>query len=215
MDLVKAAASSKVEAGATVAIQAYERGERRVVFQIVRLPDSIFTDPAAADRRYTAKVAAAELRGRPFLSVRGLDVTEEFLGDGLRARYFTASVGGQIGIKVLASRRMTDEELVPFFTALPVQAMNAAVVDRQPGLGEVPVLVVGSALSEENRAAFEADRAARGARAIARAAEVRDQAKAELAAMAEAAPEGKAAPVVTECKTGAGGVKKCSVATGG
>lgn len=215
VDLVKAAASSKVEAGATVAIQAYERGERRVVFQIVRLPDSIFTDPAAADRRYTAKVAAAELRGRPFLSVRGLDVTEEFLGDGLRARYFTASVGGQIGIKVLASRRMTDEELVPFFTALPVQAMNAAVVDRQPGLGEVPVLVVGSALSEENRAAFEADRAARGASAIARAAEVRDQAKAELAAMAEAAPEGKAAPVVTECKTGAGGVKKCSVATGG
>jgi hypothetical protein len=213
--LVKAVAGGKAEAGATVAVQAYERGERRVVFQIVRLPDSIFTDPAAADLRHEAQIRAAELRGRPFLSVRGMDVTEEFLGEGLRARYFTASVGAQIGIRVLASRRLTDEDLVPFFAALPVQAMNAAVVDRQPGLGEIAVLVVGSALSEDDRAAFEADRAARGASAIARADGLREIAKAELAAAADAAPEEKARPLTTECKTEAGGIKRCSVGTGG
>jgi hypothetical protein len=215
IERVKAAASTRVEAGGTVAIQAYERGERLVVIQIVRLPDSIFVNPDAADRRYEAQVQAAELRGRPFLSVRGLDVTEEFLGDGLRARYFTASVGAQIQIRVLASRRLKDSDLVPFFETLPVQAMNAAVVDRQPGLGEIPVLVLAAALDEDDRAAFEADRAARAADAIARAREARDLAKAELAAKSEAAPPENAPPATTECKTSAGGIKRCSISTGG
>jgi hypothetical protein len=215
VELVKAAASTRVEAGGTVAIQAYERGERLVVIQIVRLPDSIFANLDAADRRYEAQVAAAELRGRPFLSVRGLDVTEEFLGEGLRARYFTASVGAQLQIRVLASRRLKDGDLVPFFETLPIRVMNATVVDRQPGLGEIPVLVLASALSEDDRTAFEADRAARASDAIARARAARDLAKAELAAKTEAAPQEKAPPATTECKTGAGGIKRCSIGTGG
>lgn len=215
IELVKAAASNRVEAGGSVAIQAYERGERRVVIRILRLPDSIFANLDAADRRYDAQVQAAELNGRPFLSVRGLDVTEEFLGDGLRARYFTASVGAQIRITVLASRRLKDTDLVPFFESLPVQAMNAAILDRQPGLGEIPVLVLASAMREDDRAAFEADRAARASEAVARAREARDLAKAELAATVEAAPAAPAQPAATECKTGAGGIKRCSVATGG
>lgn len=213
--LVNAAASELVEAGSTVAIQGYERGERRVVVQIIRLPDNVFTGPEAADRAYEAQVQAAELRGRPFLSVRGLDVTEEFLGDGLRARYFTASVGAQIQIRVLASRRLKDEDLVPFFETLPVGAMNAAVVDRQPGLGEIPVLVLASALSDDDRAVFEADRAARASDAIAQARKSRDRVKAEFAAKVEAAPEDAGAPTTPECKTGAGGIKRCSVGTGG
>jgi hypothetical protein len=215
IDRVMAATSTEVEAGATLAIQVYERGERLVVVQFIRLADSVFTDPAAAERRHVAEVDAAELRGRPFLRARGLDVTEEFLGDGLRARYFTAHVGGQIAIRVLASRRLKDGDLVPFFEGLPVQALNASIVDRQPGLGEIPVLVLASALGEEDRAAFEADRAARAAAGIALAGERRDMAKAALAATAEAAPEAKAPPAVTECTTGAGGIKRCSVATGG
>lgn len=215
VELVKAAASTRVEAGATVAIQAYERGERRVVIQLVRLPDAIFANLDAADRRYEAQVHAAELRGRPFLSIRGLDVTEEFLGDGLRARYFTAAVGAQIKLRVLASRRLTDDDLVPFFEYLPVQAMNAAVVDGQPGLGEIPVLVLASALSETDRTAFEADRAARASDAISRARVARDMAKAELAATAEAAPGDPAQSAAPECKTGAGGIKRCSLGPGG
>jgi hypothetical protein len=215
IERVKAAGSTRVEAGATLAIQAYERGERRVVVQIVRLPDSIFTDLGSADRRHAAQVQAAELRGRPFLSVRGLDVTEEFLGDGLRARYFTASVGAQIQIRVLASRRLKDGDLVPFFESLPVKEMNASVVDRLPGLGEIPVLVLASALTEANATAFEADRAARALSAIAEADRMFELAKAELAAKAEVAPGAAAQPATTECKTGAGGVKRCSVGTGG
>ena len=212
--LVKAVASKRVEDGATVAIQTYERGDRRVVIQLVRLPDNIFTAPESADRRHDLQVQAAELRGRPYLTVRGLDVTEEFLGEGLRARYFTASVGAQIQIRVLASRRLTDDDLVPFFETLNVQAMNAAVVDRQPGLGEVPVLVLGSALGEADLAAYEADRAARKASAVRRAGELRALAKADLAVSAEAAPASAGKPAATECRK-EDGVKRCKVTTGG
>jgi hypothetical protein len=215
---VKAATSSRVERGATVAIQAYERGERRVVVQLVRLPDEIFTDPGASDRRYDLQIAAAELRGRPFLTVRGMDVTEEFLGDGMRARFFSASVGAQIQVRVLASRRLKDGDLVPFFQTLNVEAMNDAVIDRQPGLGAVPVLVLGSALSEADLSAYEADRAARAEMAVQRARDLRDMARAELAATAdatEAIPAGEAKPLSSECKKDSGGIKRCSVATGG
>jgi hypothetical protein len=209
VDLVKAAASPKAGYGATVAVQAYERGERRVVIQLVRLPDNIFTDPALAHRRHDLQVAAAEVRGRPFLTVRGLEVTEESLGDGMRARYFSADVGAQIQIRVLGSRKLKDADLVPFFETLNVTAMNAAVVDRQPGLGEVPVLVLGSALSEADLAAYEADRAARAALDLQRADEMR--AMAELAA--KTAPAKTASPVSTECRNGPGGVKRCSITT--
>jgi hypothetical protein len=185
-----------------------------VVIKLVRLPDDIFTSLEAADRRHDLQVQAAELRGRPFLTVRGLDVTEEFLGEGLRARYFTANVGAQIQVQVLASRRLTDEDLVPFFETLNVKAMSAAVVDRQPGLGEVPVLVLASALGEADLAAYEADRSARVESAIRRAGELRALAKAELAVSADAAPAVTGKPMSTECRK-VDGVKRCTVTTGG
>lgn len=217
--LVKAVASSKVGRGATVALHAYERGERRVVIQLIRQPDDIFTGLDAIDRRHALQVQAAEVRGRPFLTVRGLDVTEEFLGDGMRVRYFTANVGAQIEIRVLASRRLEDAALVPFFETLNVQAMNAAVVDRQPGLGEVPVLLLASALNEDDRAVYEADRAARAASAVQRADALRDQATDALAATtegADASPTEDPQPGVatSECRT-VSGVKRCSVSSGG
>jgi hypothetical protein len=208
VEKVQAAASSQVERGATVAIQAYERGERRVVVQLIRLPDEIFTDPGQSARRYDLQVQAAELRGRPFLTVRGLDVTEELLGDEMRARYFSASVGAQIQVRVLASRRLKDGEIARFFETLNVAAMNAAVIDRQPGLGAVPVLVLGSALSEADLSAYEADRATRAAMAVQRARDLRDMAQAELAA------DG-AKPLSPDCKTESGSINPCSVATGG
>ena len=219
VDLVKAVGKSRVEKGATVAIQAYERGERRVVVQLIRLPDHIFTGLDAIDRRHDLQVQAGELRGRPFMTVRGLDVTEEFLGDGMRARYFSASVGAQIQIRVLASRRLKDADLVPFFETLNVRAMNASVVDRQPGLGEVPVLVLGSALNEADRAAYEADREERAAGALFRAGELRERALAERTAIMEARDESSSATpkpgIASECKKDSGGIKRCSVVSGG
>jgi hypothetical protein len=216
--LVRSVGSARVERGATVAIQAYERGERRVVVQYVRLPDAIFTDPAAIDRRFDLQIEAASQRGRPFLTVRGLDVTEAFLGDGMRARHFTADVGAQIRIRVLASRRMKDAEMVPFFETMNVRALNAAVIDRQPGLGEVPVLVLGSALGEDDLATYESDRAARSALSIQRAHERRDLARAELPAAAAAAgksPASKENSASTECRKDAGGIKRCRISAGG
>jgi hypothetical protein len=215
VELVESVGSSRIEAGATVAIQAYERGERRVVVQLVRLPDDIFTDLDSIERRHELEVEAAKLSGRPFMTVRGLDVNEDFLGDGMRARYFTASVGAQIRVRVLASRRLKDDDIVPFFETLNVKAMNAAVVNPQPGLGEVPVLVLGSALDEADRAIVEADRAARSSAAIRLAGEVRDAALAELSAGAGTGrdPSTAQAPAST-CKT-VSGVKRCSVVTDG
>ena len=219
IDRVQAVGSARAAKGAEVVIQAYEKGERRVVFQVVRHPDSIFTGLDAIDRRYELQMQAAEPRGRAFLTVRGLDVTEEFLGDGMRARYFSAGVGAQIEIRVLASKRLKDADLLPFFTTLNVAAMNAAVIDREPGLGELPVIALASAMTEADRAAFEADRAARAVGAVLRAAKARDDARAALADLAgDAATAAPVAPkpgLGSDCQKDAGGTKRCSVTPDG
>jgi hypothetical protein len=99
-----------------VAIQTYERDDRRVVIQLVRLSDGVLHSILnTLDRRHDLQVEAAELRGQPFLTVRGLDVTEELLGDGMRARYFTANIGAQMQIRMLASLRLNDEDHCPRF----------------------------------------------------------------------------------------------------
>lgn len=219
IDLVKAAGSSRAAKGTDVAILAFEKGERRVVFQVTRHPDRIFASLEAIERRFDLQMQAAEVRGRPFITARGLDVTEEFLGDGMRVRYFTASVGAQIQIRVLASKRLKDAELLAFFETLNVQALNAAVIDRQPGLGEVPVMVLASALGEADLAAYEADRAARADAAVRRARDLRAAAEAERALAAEGAgvaPDTGSSPAaVSTCKKDAGGIKRCSVSPQG
>jgi hypothetical protein len=220
IDLVKAAGSTRVAKGVSVAIQAYEKGERRVVIQLVRHPDSVFSGLDAIDQRHALQSWAAEQRGRMFLTVRGLDVTEEFLGDGLRARYFSASAGAQIQLRLLASKRLKDDDLLPFFEALDVAAMNANVVDPEPGLGKVSVLVLPSAMSEADRTDYEADRAARSMAAAERADALRDAARAELAALGSGATGD--APVVapktgltSECKKDSSGIKRCSISPDG
>lgn len=225
VELVKSVGSTRQAKGAEVVILTYEKGDRRVVVQAIRHPDSIFTGHAARDRRFDLRMASATPRGSSFMTVRGLDVTEDFLGDGMRGRYFFASVGAQIQLRVLASRRMKDADLLPFFETLHVKALNASVVDRQEGLGEVPVIVLASALDKEERAAFDADRAARNAEAAARAREELAVAEAEAAAAARAkaeagdgTEEGKKDRPKTglggDCAKGTGGIKRCSVGSG-
>ena len=97
------------------------------------------------------------------MTVRGLDVTEDLLPEGFRGRLFLADVGAQIHLRVLAPKRMKDEDLVPFFETLHVKAMNADVIDKVEGLGEVPVIVLASALDDTERDAYHADRATRAA----------------------------------------------------
>ena len=51
---------------------------------------------------------------RPFATVRGLDVDELRLPDSFGAREFTARVGDQIHLRILASKAMTDKDMVDF-----------------------------------------------------------------------------------------------------
>jgi hypothetical protein len=139
------------------------------------------------------------------MTVRGLDVTEAILPAEMRGRLFVADVGGQIHLHVLAPDRLDDRDLVVFFETLNVAALNASVVARTEGLGDLPVIVVASALEDDLRAAYAADRSAREAAAR--------QAEAELAAVKAAGAEaaGPTEGAGTACVAGAGGIKRCSV----
>ena len=153
----------QIEAGSGTEVVAltYERGDRKVVVKAIRYPNVIFTSFAAMQQRMELQMMSAQFRGTEFLTVRGLDVTEDLLPDGFRGRYFLADVGAQIHLRVLAPKRMTDADLVPFFQTLHVEAMNASVIDKVDGLGKVPVIVLASALDDAGREAYLADVAAR------------------------------------------------------
>jgi hypothetical protein len=213
-DLILAMVNDKVDGAAEVVTLAYEKGDRRVLVKAVRYPDVIFTSDMATQQRYDLQMQPAQYRGISAMTVRGLDVTEDLLPDDMRGRLFMANVGGQIHLRVLSPRRMPDAELVTFFETLHVKALNAAVVDKIPGLGEVPVIVLASALSNADRDAYDA---ARAARATAKADESRDALAVAIAAVAaDAGPEApaaeeKPAAAVIQCESGAGGVKRCKV----
>jgi hypothetical protein len=158
---VEAMGKARGASGVEVTILTYEKGERRVVIKAMRYPDRIFTSFTAMQQRMELQMRQPEYSSRDVMTVRGLDISEEFLPDGMRARHFMANVGAQIHLRILASKRMKDEDLVPFFQTLNVKAMNASVVDKHDGLGDVPVIVLASFLDDATRATYEADIAAR------------------------------------------------------
>ena len=228
---VTAVGQAEAGSGTEVAALTYERGDRKVVIKAVRYPNVIFTSPASLAQRLELQSATARFRGTEFMTVRGLDVTEDLLPDGFRGRYFLADVGAQIHLWVLAPKRMTDEDLLPFFQTLHVKALNADVIDPVTGLGDVPVIVLASALDEAGRAAYVADVAARKADDAAQEAALRQEAEATLAAApaaeesdsflgsifgasdASVAAEEPAAASAAKagCSTDKDGVKRCSV----
>lgn len=227
--LVTSIGNAKVAKGAEVAILTYEKGKQRVLVKAVRYPDFIFTSFSAMQQRFELQTMTSEFRELSFMTVRGLDVTEDMMPGGMRGRVFTADVGAQIHLWVLAPKKMKDAELLPFFETLHVKAMNASVVEKQEGLGDVPVIVLASALDKSEREAYQADRAARAVDAIARYKDERKAAEAEAAAAAAAAKEAekdstsdgaegqtsetekKPAGVTADCTAGAGGTKRCKV----
>lgn len=234
MAAIEAMALADGGTGTEVATLAYEKGDRTVLIRAVRYPNIIFTSFAAMEQRFTLQMQSAEFRGTEFMTVRGLDVTEALLPEGFRGRYFVADVGAQIHLRVLAPKRMKDAELVPFFETLHVQAMNASVIDKVEGLGEVPVIVLASALDAGARDAYLSAVAARAAEEASREEAKRLEAEAEAAkAPAEDAGGGflsglfgtkNDAEAKTEtpqdsankisCDTGKDGVKRCKVDTG-
>lgn len=211
----------------------YENGERKAIFQLVRYPDVIFTSFMAMQQRFELQMNTAMFSGTPFMTVRGLDVSEDLLPEEVKARFFFADVGAQIHLRVLTSNRMKDKDMVPFFQTLHVAAMNADVVDKQDGLGDVPVLVLASVMDDLTRAAYEADLAQREADMAAQSEAERIEAEEKAAAEAAKAAEedkggglfsglfGAAEEEETEvetsggatinCKKGIGGSKQCEV----
>lgn len=178
---VKKVGETTAGSGTEVAALTFEKGDRKVVIKAVRYPNVIFTSFAAMQQRMELQMMTAEFRGTEFMTVRGLDVTEDLLPDGFRGRYFIADFGAQIHLRVLAPKRMSDAELVPFFETLHVKALNANVIDKVEGLGDVPVIVVASALDESGRDAYLADVAARAADEARREDAEREAAEAAIA----------------------------------
>lgn len=158
---------------AATALAAFGRKDRLVVFKLLRQPDAVFTDPARLAELDGLIAARAQQETTEFMRVRGLDVAELVLPDSLRARVFTAELGGQLRLWVLASGRLSDADLLPFFETLDVSAMNAAVRNHEGGLGEIPVIVVLSELDDAERAAYVADRDGRETERAARLAKIR------------------------------------------
>lgn len=233
---IKAMADVSGGSGTEVAALTYEKGDRTLIIKATRYPNIIFTSFMAMQQRMELQMMTAEFRGTEFATVRGLDVTEDLLPEGFRGRMFFADVGAQIHLRILAPKRMKDEELVPFLETLHVKAMNADVIDKVEGLGDVPVIVLASALDEVARDAYLADVASRAADEAAKGAA--EQAEAEAQATQEAVPAEEqgsgggflsklfgggdaaetakdAAPASGEkkidCKTGKDGVKRCTV----
>jgi hypothetical protein len=230
---LKQMAQADAGQGTEVAALTYEKGDRKLIIKAVRYPNMIFTSFVAMEQRMELQMTTAQFRGTEFGTVRGLDVTEDLLPEGFRGRYFIADVGAQIHLRVLAPKRMSDEDLVSFFETLHVKAMNAGVIDKVEGLGDVPVIVLASALEGPEREAYLADVTAREAEKARK--ELAEQAEAEAAQTAdsssdaaggggflgglfggaaeEPAPEAKdpAKPGKVGCTTDKNGVKRCTV----
>jgi hypothetical protein len=206
--LVTSVGSANVQGGAEAVVLTFDKGDQRVVIKAVRYPDAIFRTADFLRQRQDLQSRSPVFRGLSFMTVRGLDVTEDVLPDGMRGRLFIADVGGQIHLSVLAPKRMKDAELVAFFQTLHVKAMNASVVEKQAGLGDVPVIVLASALGKAEYEAYQADRAARATEIAAR----RTEALAAAEAQAKATEGASTTRLrVGECEKGAGGVKRCTV----
>ena len=129
-----------------------------MLIRAVRYPNIIFTSFMAMEQRFTLQMQSAEFRGTEFMTVRGLDVTEDLLPEGFRGRYFVADVGAQIHLRVLAPKRMKDEGACRLLRN-PARQGDERQRDRKvEGLGEVPVIVLASALDEAAREAYVASR---------------------------------------------------------
>lgn len=204
--LVADAASAQQPYGPPVVTLTYENGDRRVMIQAVRHDDAGFGEWAAPDDLFAAQTAAATFKAAPVITVRGLDITEDILPRGFRGRLFMADVGGQIHLRILTPKAMTDRELLPFLETLHVAAMNASVVRPEPGLGALPVIQLAAEMSEADREAYVADRALRSEARLARATAERDAAR----AAAGLAPV-EAGTTVLDCTKSVSSIKRCTV----
>lgn len=204
--LVADAGSLQQPYGPEVQILTYEKGDQRVLVRALRHDDSGFEDGADAEGLYESLTVKPAFQGVPVFTVRGLDVTEDVLPRGFRGRLFMADVGGQIHLRILTPKSMTDRELLPFLETLNAAAMNASVVRSEPGMGQLPQIQIASEMTEAQLAAYLA---ARQARAKARQ-DSAFQMLADARAARGAAPPEEGTSVV-DCTKSVSSIKRCTV----
>lgn len=192
--------------GPKVEVLAYENGNQRVLIRALRHDDSGFGEDADADDLLALMTMKPAFRGVPVLTVRGLDVTEDVLPMGFRARLFMADVGGQIHLRILTPKAMTDRELLPFLETLNVEAMNASVVLSEPGLGQLPHIQIASDMTEADLAAYVAARQKRANARKDRAMQMLGDARAEAGV---AIPE--VARPALDCTKSTSAIKRCTI----
>lgn len=184
---VKAVVAPRSGRGLDQVRQTYENGADIVVFEVLRYPNIIFTSFAAMEMKFTLQMTGTEFSGARFMTVRGMEIMEDVLPGDVGVRYFMGDISDQIWVRVLASKPMTDEALLPFFETLHVPAMAASVIEKQDGMGEVPVIVLASVIDDQTRAALEAEREEMETRFAEERAKKEEELKAEEAAAAKAA----------------------------
>lgn len=170
----------------------YTSGPRTVIVELVRYPNLIFTSFAATHLKMELQFRTMEIPTRDFAVVRGLPVLEARLAADAPARVFLADIGGQIHLRVTAPATFADADLLPFLETLHVPAMNADVIDKVPGLGEVPLIVLASGLAPEDHALWQAEREAEATRIAAEREAAKEAERQKKTAQAEA--EAEAAP---------------------
>lgn len=158
-----------VDGGAklTQARQIYETPKGLVAVELVRFPDFIFTSFAATQIRLQLEMAAMDIPGDDYMTVRGMPLREARLPGDSPSRVFFGDLQAQIHLRITAPAATGDEEMRALLSTLDVAAMNASLVRPVRGMGEVPVLVMVPEIDEgirarraEERALLEAERAA-------------------------------------------------------
>jgi hypothetical protein len=197
LDIVLAAVTPNIGRGVERAAQTYQSGAKVVVVELVRYPDIIFSSFMGMANKFELRMATMQVGNRGFMTVRGLEIVEATLPETASARVFAADVGGQIHLRVLAPKTMNDQDLLPFFETLHVPAMNADVVEKVAGLGDVPVIVLASAIDAETRKAHEDEREAERQK-------IEEEQAATEAALAteQKAAEDAARGITTDAETG-------------
>lgn len=163
-EYVRAVVNERPGNGLQQVRQTYQNGGHVVVIELIRYPDLIFTSFGAMQIKMELQMTGTKYRSTPFMTVRGMEIAEDLLPGDIGLRYFIGDVSDQIWLRVLASKPVTDESLLPFFETLHVPAMAASVIEKQDGMGEVPVIVLASVIEDQTRAALEAERADQEAR---------------------------------------------------
>ena len=167
--------------------QTYVRDGQIVIVEMIRYPDFVFTSFAATAMKMELQMTSTKYSPRSFMTVRGMEFVEDVLPEKeeVPLRYFIGNVASQIWVRVLASASLSDPELLAVFQTLHVPAMNADVVEKVPGMGEVPVIVLASAMEADARAEWEAERARQVAEEAEKAAAARAEQEAADAIAAE------------------------------